>query len=367
MTSGREGSGMVSERDKPQWWSVCPCWDPWEGGWIRALHPSRNSESMCLDRSPHDGWGECPSDGDSSPELRDMWKYGCPKSPVWSSGGDECAGSEGTSSFEDYEHNVDNLALEAFPSTRTGCDFWGEGCVGRNGVRVNSVNELACLILRFLLQFEHGVCPFFRMTVFLLFVCVPPYFVWSSGGRKEALQPFGSFVAKIGRMVETPKLFMVRAFHLLVSLTGTGDGCFLLEPRSFDSKSLWKSTDGVVTTKWWSVGVMDEHGWRNGGYFAHGAAQKDVQKTVVVPQIKYIAVCDATTSSPNLECSETVEVLQNAINRKGGQWPCQEKESSSLNSHVLWLFKKGTNFYTFFFSEIFLFAIFVGKNLVLLS
>ena len=53
--------------------------------------------------------------------------------------------------------------------------------------------------------------------------------------------------------------------------------------------------------------------------FAHSAAQKDVQKTVVVPQIQYIAVCDATTSSPNLECSETVEVLQNAINRKGGQ------------------------------------------------
>ena len=34
------------------------------------------------------------------------------KSPVWSSGGDEWAGSEGTPSFEDYEHNVDNLALE---------------------------------------------------------------------------------------------------------------------------------------------------------------------------------------------------------------------------------------------------------------
>ena len=63
------------------------------------------------------------SDGDSSPELRDVWRYGCPKSSVWSSGGDECAGSEGTSSFEDYEHNVENLALEAFPSTWTGCDF----------------------------------------------------------------------------------------------------------------------------------------------------------------------------------------------------------------------------------------------------
>ena len=45
--------------------------------------------------------------------------------------------------------------------------------------------------------------------------------------------------------------------------------------------------------------------------------KKDVQKTVVVPQIQYIAVCDATTSSPNLECSETVEVLRNAVNRQG--------------------------------------------------
>ena len=45
--------------------------------------------------------------------------------------------------------------------------------------------------------------------------------------------------------------------------------------------------------------MKDEHGRRNGGYFAHSAAQKDVQKTVVVPQIRYIAVCDATTSSPN--------------------------------------------------------------------
>ena len=51
-------------------------------------------------------------DGDSCPKLRDMWRYGCPKSPVWSSVGDEWARSEGTSSFEDYEHNVDNLALE---------------------------------------------------------------------------------------------------------------------------------------------------------------------------------------------------------------------------------------------------------------
>ena len=34
------------------------------------------------------------------------------KSLVWSSGGVDLAGSEGTSSFEDYEHNVDNFALD---------------------------------------------------------------------------------------------------------------------------------------------------------------------------------------------------------------------------------------------------------------
>ena len=50
------------------------------------------------------------SDGDSSPELRDVWRYGCPRSPVCSSGGGDWAGSEDTFSFEDYEHNVDNLA-----------------------------------------------------------------------------------------------------------------------------------------------------------------------------------------------------------------------------------------------------------------
>ena len=50
------------------------------------------------------------SDSDSSPDLGDMWRYGCPQSPVW--GGNEWAGSEDASSLEYYEHNVDNLAIE---------------------------------------------------------------------------------------------------------------------------------------------------------------------------------------------------------------------------------------------------------------
>ena len=49
------------------------------------------------------------SDSDS-PDLGDMWRYGCPKSPVWSS--NEWAGSEDATSLEYYEHNVGNLAIE---------------------------------------------------------------------------------------------------------------------------------------------------------------------------------------------------------------------------------------------------------------
>ena len=53
------------------------------------------------------------ADGDSSPEPGDnveVWLS--KKSLVWSGGGIDWAGSEGTCSFGEYEHNVDNLALE---------------------------------------------------------------------------------------------------------------------------------------------------------------------------------------------------------------------------------------------------------------
>ena len=53
-----------------------------------------------------DGFEEAGSEDASSVE------YGCPKSPVWSGDGHEGERSEGTSSFEDYEHNVGNLAIE---------------------------------------------------------------------------------------------------------------------------------------------------------------------------------------------------------------------------------------------------------------
>ena len=49
---------------------------------------------------------------DTFPGLGEMWKYGCPKSPVWSGDGYEGERSESTSTLEYYEHNVDNLATE---------------------------------------------------------------------------------------------------------------------------------------------------------------------------------------------------------------------------------------------------------------
>ena len=65
-----------------------------------ALHLSRNRIGLHMTAEEN----ALRSDGDSSPEQGEMF-------PVWSSGGDDWEGSEGTSSFDNYEHNVDNAAL----------------------------------------------------------------------------------------------------------------------------------------------------------------------------------------------------------------------------------------------------------------
>ena len=52
------------------------------------------------------------SDRDSSLDPGEMWKYRCPKSPVWSGDGFEGERSEDASSVEYYDHKVDNLAIE---------------------------------------------------------------------------------------------------------------------------------------------------------------------------------------------------------------------------------------------------------------
>ena len=107
-----------------------------------------------------------------------------------------------------------------------------------------------------------------------------------------------------------------------------------------------------ITERRWAVEKKDEvwddgreHGWRNGHekkqnenygrdetvvwwselVILHTVLLKDVQKTVVVQQTQYIAVCHGKTNSFNLECSETVEDdLQNAVQRWSGQCPCRD-------------------------------------------
>ena len=80
--------------------------------------------------------------------------------------------------------------------------------------------------------------------------------------------------------------------------------------------------------------MIEEHRWRNGHekkpnenygrdktvvwwvelVILHMVLLNDVQKIVVVPQIQYIAVCDATTSSPKLQmCSETVDICSKSM------------------------------------------------------
>ena len=80
--------------------------------------------------------------------------------------------------------------------------------------------------------------------------------------------------------------------------------------------------------------MIEEHGSRNGHekkpnenygrdktvvwwvelVILHMVLLNDVQKIVVVPQIQYIAVCDATTSSPKLQmCSETVDICSKSM------------------------------------------------------
>ena len=95
-----------------------------------------------------------------------------------------------------------------------------------------------------------------------------------------------------------------------------------------------KEYDGVVNTKWWSVRKIEEHGWRNGHekkpnencgrdktviwwvelVILHMLLLNDVQKIVMVPQIHYIAVCDATTNSPKLqECLDTADMCSKSM------------------------------------------------------
>ena len=56
--------------------------------------------------------GDAGSSGSLSPELGDMWKYGCPNRYDWDGDVESWTESEGTSSSEQCGHSVESLALK---------------------------------------------------------------------------------------------------------------------------------------------------------------------------------------------------------------------------------------------------------------
>ena len=64
--------------------------------------------------------GEYGLSGSQSRDLGDMWRYGCPKSPDWDGNVESWTESEGTSSSEQCEHNVESRALNVMGRDQSG-------------------------------------------------------------------------------------------------------------------------------------------------------------------------------------------------------------------------------------------------------
>ena len=91
------------------------------------------------------------SDRDSSPDLGETWKYGCPQSRVWSDDGLENERGEDTSSVEHYEHNVDKLAIEVVGQNWTSeviSLFLEDWEVGRVALSSHLSMDLSCQEMR---------------------------------------------------------------------------------------------------------------------------------------------------------------------------------------------------------------------------
>ena len=63
---------------------------------------------------------EVGSGGSQSLDLGDIWRYGCPKSPDWDSDGGSWSESEGFSSSDFREHNVESLAPNVVGQEQSG-------------------------------------------------------------------------------------------------------------------------------------------------------------------------------------------------------------------------------------------------------
>ena len=91
------------------------------GSAVQAFSLCANAQDVCRIGlhllAAEDGAGSSDS---QSPDLRDMCKYGCPESPDWDSYVESWTDSEGSSSSEHCEHNVECLALNVLGQDRSG-------------------------------------------------------------------------------------------------------------------------------------------------------------------------------------------------------------------------------------------------------
>ena len=129
---------IFAKKKKPKWEGPF-----WEGVWP-CLDPSDSVHTMADENAFR-------SSSDSSPDLGDMWRYGCPKSPVWSSNGVEWAGSKDASSLEYHKHNVGNLTIEVVRqnwSSEVISLFLEDWEVGRVALRCHLSMGLLCQEMR---------------------------------------------------------------------------------------------------------------------------------------------------------------------------------------------------------------------------
>ena len=94
-----------------------------ERGAARSVCLCGNAQSVCALIGLHLFWqqkNEAGSSGSQSPDLRDKWRYGCPKSPDWDSVVESWTESEGTSSSEQCEYNAESLAVSGMGQDQLG-------------------------------------------------------------------------------------------------------------------------------------------------------------------------------------------------------------------------------------------------------
>ena len=81
--------------------------------------------------------GDAGSSGGQSPEQGYLWWYSCSESPDWDGDVESWTDSEGTSSSEQCEHNVESLALHALRQDQSGeAATWPWTCCARKCTRL---------------------------------------------------------------------------------------------------------------------------------------------------------------------------------------------------------------------------------------